>query len=94
VRARNLETRLQRVRVTGADRFVATYDIRGHRGNVEGTIRPDGSLRLEISGTVTGSFVARAVEPAGADAPSPVRALADAVEALCRSAGMARSAAA
>ena len=94
VRARNLETRLQRVRVIGPDRFAAAYDIRGHRGTVEGTLRPDGSLRLAISGTVTGTFVARAAEPAGAEAPSAVRALADCVGALCRSVGMGQSAAA
>ena len=98
VRARNLETRLGRIRVTGPDRFVAVYDIRGHRGSVEGTVRPDGSLRLELSGTATGTFVARradaaAAEPAGADAPSAVAALAGAMGALCRSAGLTRTAA-
>jgi hypothetical protein len=104
VRARNLETRLGRIRVTRPDRFVAAYDIRGHRGNVEGTVRPDGSLRLDLSGTVTGSFVVRpadsvagdsvAADPAGAGAPSAVRgALAGAVETLCRSAGMRTAAA-
>ena len=94
VRARNLETRLGRIRVTGPGRFAAVYDIRGHRGVVEGTVRPDGSLRLDLSGTVTGTFLARAAEPAGAEATSAVRgALAGAVDALCRSAGMARSAA-
>jgi hypothetical protein len=94
VRLRNLETRLGRIRVTGQDRFAAVYDIRGRRGEVEGTARPDGSLRLTLSGTVTGSFVARPAEPACADAPSAVQALAKAMEALCRPAGAARTVAA
>ncbi len=63
VRARNLETRLGRIRLTGPDRFAAVYDIRGHRGVVEGTLRTDGLLRLDVSGTVTGTFVAVAAEP-------------------------------
>ena len=102
VRARNLETRLGRIRVTGPDRFVAAYEVRGHRGTVEGTLRSDGSLRLELSGTATGTFVARRpdtadmadAEPAGADAGPAVRAFAGAMQALRRSAGMTRSAAA
>lgn len=94
VRARNLETRLGRIRATGPDSFAAVYDIRGHRGVVAGTVRPDGSLRLDLTGTVTGTFVARAADPAGAVAPVPVEALADAADALCRSAGMMLSAAA
>ena len=93
VRARNLETRLGRIRVTGPDRFAAVYDIRGHRGVLEGTLRPDGSLRLDLSGTVAGSFVARAAEPASAEAGVALRAFAGAVGALCRSAGMERAAA-
>jgi hypothetical protein len=98
VRARNLETRLGRIRLTAPDRFAAVYDIRGHRGVVEGTLRPDGSLRLVVSGTVTGTFVARdagpiAAEPARADAPSALMAFAGAVDALRRPAGLARSAA-
>lgn len=98
VRARNLETRLGRIRLTAPDRFVALYDIRGHRGVVEGTVRPDGSLRLDLSGTATGTFVARAAasasaEPDRADAPSAVRAMAGAVDALCRTTIMARTAA-
>ena len=94
VRARNLETRLGRIRVTGPDRFVALYDIRGHRGVVEGTVRPDGSLRLDLSGTVTGAFVARPAGPADAEAAVPAGPLAGAVEAFRRSAGMALTAAA
>ena len=84
VRARNLETRLGRIRVTGPDSFVAVYDIRGHRGAIEGTVRPDGSLRLELSGTVTSTLVARAADPASAD--MPMLGFASAVAALCRSA--------
>lgn len=64
VRARNLEMRLRRVRVTGPDRFVAGYDMRGHSGEVAGIHRPDGSLELTLTGTVSATFTAcAAVSP-------------------------------
>lgn len=84
VRSRNLETRLQRLRITGPDRFDAVYDIRGCRGVVEGTRRADGSLRLALSGSVTGTFVARETDPAAADMPAAIEALAGAIDALRR----------
>jgi hypothetical protein len=84
VRARNLETRLRRVRVTGPDRFVAGYDIRGHSGEVEGVYRPDGSLRLSLTGTVSASFLAdAAANPLTAEVPGPWHVLSGAVSALC-----------
>jgi hypothetical protein len=113
VRARNLETQLRRVRVTGPDRFVAGYDVRGHRGEVAGVYRPDGALRLSLTGTVTASFVACAADTQAADGetehgdtawgwtdwgvaetPAALRALAGAVDALCRPAETAQGAAA
>ena len=93
VRARNLETRLRRIRITGPDRFQAVYDVRGNSGSVEATLRQDGSLRLVLSGTAAGMFVACAAAPAMADAPLAAGALAGAVDVLCHSAGMARAAA-
>jgi hypothetical protein len=94
VRARNLETRLQRIRVTGPDRFAARYDIRGHQGAVEGRSRPDGSLAIMLSGTVTGTFIARPIElvageqvvaepVAGEMAATTMQAIACAVDRLC-----------
>ena len=113
VRSRNLETRLQKVRITGHDRFVAAYDIRGHRGEVAGVCRPDGSLSLSLTGTVSATLVARAAQTqagdreiaawgppnwglsdrgvpdwGAAETPAALRALAGAVDALCRPAGM------
>jgi hypothetical protein len=108
VRSRNLETQLRRVRVTGPDRFVAVYDVRGHRGEIAGVCRPDGSLRLSLTGTVTATVVACADNAAAdgqmtawgladgdtAETPAALRALAGAVDALCRPAEMGRAAAA
>ena len=94
VRARNLETRLGRLRLAAPDRFVAVYDIRGQHGVIEGTLRPDGSLRLVLSGTANGTFVARAAEWAETDDPTPARALAGAEDALRGRAGAALTAAA
>lgn len=93
VRARNLETRLRRIRVIGTDRFAAVYDIRGHRGEVDGVLRADGSLGLSLTGTVTASFAAYAAE-AQAEGPGPWSMLADAMDTLCGRAGMAGGAAA
>jgi hypothetical protein len=107
VRARNLETRLRRVRITGPDRFVAAYDMRRHSGEVAGIHRPDGSLKLTLTGTVSATFVACAAEtgmagdlqtagwgPADwrAEAPDALRALAGCVDALCRRTGMTAAA--
>lgn len=84
VRARNLETRLRRVRVTGPDRFVAGYDIRGHSGEVEGVYRSDGSLRLSLTGTVSASLLAdAAANPLTAEVPGPWHVLSGAVSTLC-----------
>jgi len=95
VRARNLETRLRRVRVTGLDRFTASYDIRGHRGEVEGVYRSDGSLRLSLTGTVSASLLANAAaHPLTAEVPGPWHVLSGAMDVLCRPAEMINSAAA
>ncbi len=89
VRARNLETRLRRVRKTGPDRFVAAYDIRGHRGEVEGVYRSDGSLSLSLTGTVSASLLADAAShPLTAELPGPWHVLSGAVNALCGQAAM------
>lgn len=92
VRARNLETLLRRVRRTGPDSFIAAYEIRGHRGEVEAVSRPDGSLWLSLTGTLTTTLVALAVDPVVVEAPAPWRALSGAIEALCRPAEMAHGA--
>jgi hypothetical protein len=84
VRSRNLETPLQRLRITGPDRFDAVYNIRGCRGLVEGTRRADGSLRLALSGSVTGTFVAREADPAAVEMPAAIEALAGAIDAIRR----------
>ncbi len=94
VRGRNLETQLRRVRVMGPDRFVAGYDIRGHRGEIEGVYRPDGSLRLALTGTVSATLVARAAAPVAAEAPGPWQVISGAIDAICGSSDMGRSAAA